>query len=355
MCVDGNRPRKNVNSDLRASGVRKVPRTLACLAVGLLSAVGLAQSVSIQSPVNNGTTTSPVAVSATVRDSNLVAVTQIYVDGTKRFEVPGAGVSTSLAMARGIHRITVQAIDSKSTVFKSTVYTTVSGSADPPPTSGMETWSRIEESTSWQTCGACGNTGGGGAVANYSMTRGITSPSEDGSASKFSIRGPGYSNGYWYIRHHAPPSTGMQYLAYRFALYIPAGYENAPQAIEFECQQRLNGWTYNLAWQAEYPTNLWRVFNYALRKWEPTSIRLNRFKPGVWHHVVAEFHTDPVKHVVYHDALTIDGVRHPVNMVHSARNTGGSTDYLTNAFQLDLNGKGTPYHVYVDRMSVSYR
>jgi hypothetical protein len=186
------------------------------------------------------------------------------------------------------------------------------------------------------------------------MTRGNTSPSEDGSSAEFSISGGAYTNGYWYIGQHPAPSGGLQYLAYQFDIYIPSGYQNAPQAIEFECQQGLNGWTYNFAWQAEYTANVWRVFNYALRKWEATSIALTRFTPGTWHHILAEYHTDPVKHLVYHDALTVDGVRHQVNLVHSAKSSGQSS-YLNNAFQLDLNGSGTPYHVYVDKMSVSYK
>jgi hypothetical protein len=206
----------------------------------------------------------------------------------------------------------------------------------------------------WLTCGACGNTGGTGAVANYSMTRGITSPSESGSSAEFSISGPAFKNGYWYIAQHPIPPGGLQYLSYAFDLYVPSGSQNAPQAIEFELQQGLNGWTYNFAWQAEYPGNVWRVFNYVQRKWEATSIALTHFSPGTWHHVLAEFHTDPVKHVVYHDALTIDGVRHQVNLAHSAKSTGQS-NYLHNAFQLDLNKSGTPYHVYVDNMTVSYK
>lgn len=322
----------------------------------LLSAAALAQTVTIQSPINNGTSTSPVKVTATVQDSNPVSYTQIYVDGIKAFEVSGGGVNTGLAMSSGTHRVTVQAIDSKSYVFKSTVYTTVSGSSSGSTSTvtGTTTWSRIEEMTGWQTCGSCGNTGGTGATATYSMGRGITSPSEDGSSAKFSISGPAYTNGYWYIGQHPAPTTGLRYLAYQFDLYVPSGYQNAPQAIEFELQQGLNGWTYNFAWQAEYPNSIWRVFNYVLRKWESTNVALTRFTPGTWHRILAEFHTDSVKNLVYHDALTIDGVRHQVNLVHSAKWTGEST-YLNNAFQLDLNGSGTPYHVFVDKMSVSYK
>jgi hypothetical protein len=335
---------------------RRILLGTAC-AVWLLATVAAAQSVTILQPVNNGTSTSPVAIQATVQDSSPVSYTQIYVDGIKQYEVLGAGVSTSLPMTAGIHRVTVQAGDTKGTIFKSTVYTTVGSGSPPPPAptpTGMTVFSRIEEMSSWLTCGACGNSGGTGAVASYQMTRGIGSPSMDGSSAEFSISGPAYKNGYWYISQYPAPAGGLQYLAYDFYLYMPSGMQNAPQAIEFECQQGLNGWTYNFAWQAEYPSNTWRVFNYVVGQWEATSIALQRFSPGTWHHILAEFHTDAVKHLVYHDALTVDGVRHAVNLVHAAKQVS-SSNYLNNAFQLDLNFSGTPYHVYVDEMKVSYK
>jgi Bacterial Ig domain len=331
---------------------------LLAVAVSVLSIAGLAQTVTVQTPANNSVVTSPVTIRATVQDSVPLWATQIYVDGVKRAEVTTAGINATLDMASGIHRVGVQAIDHEQRVFKSVLYITVAGAAAPPtpaaPAAGLTTWKRVEEMTGWQTCGNCGNTGATGAVASYEMTRGITSPSEDGSSAEFAIAGPAYSNGYWYIGQHPAPANGLQYLAYQFDLYIPAGDQNDPQAIEFECQQGLNGWTYNFAWQAEYTANVWRVFNYVTKQWESTGIPLNRFTPGVWHHILAEYHNDPVTHVVYHDALTVDGVRHQVNLAHNAK-SGGSGNYLNNAFQLDLNGKGTPYQVYVDKMSVSYQ
>lgn len=214
------------------------------------------------------------------------------------------------------------------------------------------TYTRVEEMTGWQTCGACGNSGGGGAVANYVMTRGLTSPALDGSASKFSISGSTpYTNGYWWLTH-AAPSRGVTYLAYDFYLYVPSGYQNAPQAIEFECQQRVSGWVYNFAWQANYAGNTWRIFNYVTKTWENSGIALQRFSPGTWHHIVAEYHTNTSSHTVYHDALTIDGVRHAVNHADPAKYTGNWSNEFTNAFQLDLNRYDTAYHVYVDDMQV---
>src|SRR5947209_9113833 len=71
-------------------------------------------------------------------------------------------------------------------------------------------YSRVEEMTSWQTCGSCGDSGGAGALAKYGMIRGITSPSTDGSSSQFHISVPGYSDGYVYLQH-ASVNIGLVY------------------------------------------------------------------------------------------------------------------------------------------------
>jgi hypothetical protein len=240
--------------------------------------------------------------------------------------------------------------------------TPMSGGGSSPSTNnggaqGTTVYDRIEEQTDWQTCGNCGNTGGSvGATANYHMGRGVTSPSTDGSSAVFSISGPGYKNGYWYISHLPAPSTPMRYLRYEFDIMVPAQFANAPEAIEFECQQSLNGWVYNFAWQGLYPGGVWRTFNYTARQWESTGVPFQPFTPGVWHHVVSEFHNDPKSHRTYHDTIAVDGVKYKVPQanVHAAMHKG-SQDYFNNAFQLDLNSKGTPYKVYVDGMKVTYR
>jgi hypothetical protein len=212
---------------------------------------------------------------------------------------------------------------------------------------------RIEEQTGWQTCGACGNTGGTGTVAQYLMTRGITTPSLDGSSSRYSIGGTytPYKNGYWWIEHPAP-SRPVTYLRYEFDIMVPGKYGTAPQAIEFECQQRINGRTYNFAWQAEYAGKRWRVFDYVRKVWDATSVPFQPFKVDVWHHIVAEYHIDGA--YVVHDALMVDGRRTVVSLRHPSK-TSTSGNEFTNAFQLDLNGSATPYKVYVDNMVVTYR
>lgn len=227
-----------------------------------------------------------------------------------------------------------------------------------PGTSPSATVIDAVEKNAWLTCGNCGNTGATGATATYFDTLGIATPSEDGAATEFSLVPSGaYTNGYFYLRH-TPMSTQLTALTYEFDLYVPAGSENTPQGIEFECQQTLNGWVYNYSWQALYygtPGNQWRIFDYGLKRWDSTGITLTRFTPGTWHHILAEYHNDATNHLVIHDALTVDGVRTPVNITHNAFFSGSANNTFTNAVQLDGNSAGTAFNVYVNKMRITYQ
>ncbi|MGZ4875580.1 MAG: hypothetical protein ACXV5R_10455 [Candidatus Angelobacter sp.] len=232
--------------------------------------------------------------------------------------------------------------------------TVPSPSPTPTPTSSGTVLNRVEESP-WLTCGNCGNTGATGATATYFDTLGIGTPSEDGSSTQFSIAATvPYTNGYFY-QHHTPVTTKINALTYEFDIYIPAGSENLPQGIEFECQQILNGWVYNFSWQALYPGNQWRIFDYGLKRWDATGIAFTRFTPDTWHHIIAEYHNDTVAHTVLHDALTVDGVRIPVNITHNAFFSGSTNNQFTNAVQLDSNSTAAAYSVFIDQMRITYQ
>jgi len=184
------------------------------------------------------------------------------------------------------------------------------------------------------------------------MVQHITSPEldGDGDAAKFQLyNGSAWANAYWYLPHTAYSSPVSQ-IVYDFYLYIPSTYANSPQAIEFEAQQNVNNKIYNFAWQANYGGNNWRVFNYATKSWEATSVPFSRFSTNTWHHIVAVYATSGS--YVIHKSLTIDGQTTTVNISHLATSVSTGNGF-TNAFQLDANSAGTGYYVYVDNMSVS--
>lgn len=340
----------------------------------VLTTAALAQTVSISQPTNGSTATSPVTVKASASGfSQGVQVMQLYVDGNKVFEQSGTTLSTSKSMSAGEHRLAVQAIGNSGKIVKTVVTVEVAAAETKPsptptptptptatptptPTPFTTVYTNTQESSDWRTCGNCGNIGGSGTTPPYSMTRGITSPSLDGTSTsaEFWIGGSTpYVNGYWYLPHYPAPSAPAKQLIYDFYLYIPSAYANAPQAIEFECQHTVNYKTYNFAWQADYGRGQWRTFDYIGKKWVGTSVPFVRFKPDTWHHIVAEYHAENGNAV--HDALTIDGVRTVVNIVRPAKSSSQNWASFTNAFQLDLNGKPSPIKVYVDRLNVRMR
>ncbi len=97
------------------------------------------RTVTICTPSNNATVTSPVEISAAAADSSTVTSMQIYVDGVAKYtKLSTKSIDTSLSMSAGTHRITVQAKDSAGT-FKSTVYVTVSSSSSGGGTCGGTT------------------------------------------------------------------------------------------------------------------------------------------------------------------------------------------------------------------------
>jgi hypothetical protein len=220
-------------------------------------------------------------------------------------------------------------------------------SADP---AGSIVYASLQSQSGWQTCGGCGNVGGVGQGPDYHMAQGVSSPSLSGSAADFYVNGgPAYTGGYYFIEQPTIQNP-VTYLRYDLDLFVPGQYASAPQAIEFECQQSTNGNTYNFAWQADYASNTWRVFNFTTKEWEGTGIALQRFAPDTWHHISAVFHAAGTQAI--HDSLTVDGKTMGANISHQATTTGTRLEF-TAGFQVDLNSNSTPYHVYVDNMRVT--
>lgn len=90
-------------------------------------------SVTICSPANGATVTSPVSVVAGTTDTaHPVTAMKVYVDSVGTYSAQAKQLSTSLSLSSGKHQITVNAWDSSGAVFKSTETITVSSTATPP-------------------------------------------------------------------------------------------------------------------------------------------------------------------------------------------------------------------------------
>jgi hypothetical protein len=82
--------------------------------------------VTLCEPSANSNVLNPVHIVAKVTDSHTVTYTQVWIDGTKKYQVQASSLNTYVSMTTGVtHRVTVQAIDNINQIFKQTVYVTV--------------------------------------------------------------------------------------------------------------------------------------------------------------------------------------------------------------------------------------
>ena len=343
-----------------SGNVYKTPVTIS-VAGGAPSApasCGTTSGVQICSPTNGSAASGAVQVTA-AGSSGIVALS-LYVDGQNppAFTTQSNSLNTTVDLSSGGHNLVVNGWDNAGNVYQSSINVNGQGAPASPNTGGSVpappanaiVLSNIQNQQGWQTCGGCGNNGGSGAGPDYGITQGLGNPSLSGSAADFYINGgPAYSGGYYFIEQPTVPNP-VTYLKYEFDLYIPSQFASAPQALEWECQENANGYTYNFAWQADYASGTWRVFNYTTKNWEDTGIIFQKFAPDTWHHVIAMYHTSGTQ--IVHDSITVDGVTHGAGITHQALYTGNGPEF-TNAFQVDLDQNGTPYQVYVDNMKVT--
>ncbi|HZF10568.1 MAG TPA: hypothetical protein VFE33_17420 [Thermoanaerobaculia bacterium] len=354
-------------------------KLLAMLGIALLSWSGVAAAtttVVITSPAANLTTPNQFGVVAYSYGPETVRVLQVYLDGAKQYESvwPTRNrINALVSTAAGTHRLTVQALDPNSAVVGKTTI-------DFSTTASPAVLSNVDQQ-SWNACDPAQGCHSGGANRKTPPAVPWTqAPNEDGQSVEFPTQNPAvaYDTDYWWLEH-TPQSPVSHYLKYEFDLWMPAGSGNAPQAIEWECQQTVSNTIYNFAWQAQYVRsssggidNVYKVYMYpppgGSGGWEEVNLPLTRFPEGQWTHVTAEFHVD-ASGTVWHDALTVSNSLGSTRMdpywFDSATGAYKSISHVppvytnrsnkfSNAFQLDVNGSGTAYHVFVDKMTITY-
>jgi PKD repeat protein len=81
--------------------------------------------VSVSSPVANSTIAGAVKFVASAKSQNPITAMRIYVDSLSKYTTSTAAINTALTLTKGTHAVTVQAWDSKGTVYKSSLKITV--------------------------------------------------------------------------------------------------------------------------------------------------------------------------------------------------------------------------------------
>jgi hypothetical protein len=321
----------------------------------ILGAVACAaQTVTIYSPVPNSTVPALHVVSDAF-SSTPVWLSQIYLDGVKVYEQRVSHVDTYLDAGPGLHRIGVIAYDQTNVYFKTVVYATVDSSSPtsgpapsptPTPSSTGTTIANIDQMSGWQSCDACAGPDGSGPTASYSMWQYISSPSLDGQSAQFNLNPyVPYSQSLWWKQLGAQPAAS--HFVYDLNFYLNDA--NAPQALEFDVNQSVNGYKYIFGTECDIKyTHSWRVWDYN-QHWVSTGVACNVPTAYTWHHLTWEF--ERVNGQTHFVALTLDGVKSYVNQYHTPQPIG-SVQELNTAFQMDAYNSA--YSVWLDKVSLTY-
>ena len=224
-------------------------------------------------------------------------------------------------------------------------------SPSPTPTGGApsnaQVISDIQKLTGWQTCVlSCA----GAPAAVFSMTQGIASPSLSGSSDRFSLLAGTSSFGavMWFNALGAHNSATHFLFDLNFYVDNPA----AAQALEFYVTQSTGGARYNFGTQCDLAGgHAWRMWDNIGKKWVASAATCPTPTAKTWNHLVFEFQRQTGGDVMF-TAVTLNGQRSLVNL--SMQHTADTNSGLDVAYQSDANGSGTPYSVYLDKVSVTY-
>jgi hypothetical protein len=180
------------------------------------------------------------------------------------------------------------------------------------------------------------------------MTQGVTTPSMDNNSSEFFLGGTtSYASALWWKQLGAQ-STAKNFV---YDLYFYLKDSTAPQALEFDVNQSVNGNMFVFGTECDIRgSKTWRVWDYNLH-WVSTGIPCTTPTAYTWHHLVWEFERTDDGHMHF-ISVTLDGVKNYVNKYHTPRPKNAKE--LNVAFQMDGNKSMTDYSVWLDKVSLTY-
>lgn len=306
--------------------------------------------VSVTTPADGSTVGAPIHVVASASAGNPITAMKIYLDNIDMFTVNANQLDTNVSAAPGAHFLVVQAWDSTGAVYKQSSSVTVGSSVPtgPPVPSGAIVQSNIQQMAGWENCTVCAGAGGNGPSAAFGTLQGVSSPSLSGSSMQFSIGvGTPYSDVLWWKQLGG--NNAITHFQYDVDFYLTN--PGAAQALEFDVNQSNGVYKFIFGTQCDIRgAGAWDVWDTANHTWVNTGVPCSVPSANQWHHLTWELYRDDYQaHFV---ALTLDGVKHDVNMAFWVQPSGVSE--INVAFQMDGDYAQHPYDAWLDNVTLSY-
>ncbi len=211
------------------------------------------------------------------------------------------------------------------------------------PVAATTTYTKLETSSGWGSCGSKSCAGGSGAIL---WKKTVSSPSLDGASEQFYVGGGAFADALWW--KHVTTTSGVSHFVLDMYQYLKT--PSAAQAIEYAANQYYSGHWYKFSTQCSFAGGVWRVWDSYNRRWSSTSVGCSRPAANSWTHLVFEYARANGKAVFV--AITINGSKHYINKSFSPQSTSsGSNGDIGVHYQLDIGSSGTDFSSWVDKMN----
>jgi hypothetical protein len=326
---------------------------------------GGSSGVSIISPANNSTVTSPVNFKATATTNCPKGVSSmgIYTAPYQLvYTVQGANLNYNLPLNPGTYNAVVEEWDACGGAATAGVTIHVTSG------SGGGTFSQIQHAGGWGEAGQrapgfvncspspCEN-------ITFSMTQNIKSPSLSGEATQYSLGGSqGYGDGFW--NNHLIGDGSSQGMLdkdhsivptlhdFTYDVYFWADNINLSQAVEFDINQFFNN--QGFIWGHECRVaggNMWDIWDNVNAHWVSTGIPCYP-NNNSWNHLTLKVQRTSGNQLLY-ESITFNGVTHTLNEYYNPGPAPGWYGVTVN-YQEDGNSKQSAYSVYLDQLTFTY-
>ena len=177
----------------------------------------------------------------------------------------------------------------------------------------------------------------------------------DNNSAQFSI-GPSSPDcpNYCNMLYFNPIAGGDNVTHFIYDLYFFIDNPNAPQALEFDVNQTFGGNRWVWGSECNFKGDgVWDIWNDAPNTgWVPTNIPClaSNFPANSWNHLVWDVERNGNN--VQYNTLTVNGTVYQVNTTYPFQ-ADWTLEEIDTAFQMDLDSQGTPFNVWLDKVTLT--
>ncbi len=334
---------------------------------------GGSSGVSVSSPANGSTVSSPVNFRATASTtcSKGVSAMGIYTAPYKlAYVVNGNSMNYDLALSAGTYSAVVEEWDGCGGAKTTPVTITVGsgGGGGGGTGSGGKSFSELQHSHGWGQYGQraptfvdCSPSPCDNIV--FSMAQGVKSPSLSGEATEIYLGGSEpYGDGLW--NNHLIGDLSSQGLPdsnhsivptlhnFTYDVYFWGSNLGVAQALEFDLNQFFDNMGF--IWGHECRVaggNEWDIWDNVSQHWVPTGVSCYPVN-NAWNHLTLEVERTSNNELLY-KSITLNGKTANLNQYYKAGSAPGWYGVTVN-YQQDGNSKQTPFSVYLDKLTFTY-